>query len=84
MWSCRSGHFLEQHRMQHCSDWACLVEVDRGPGCVAALIVVADAEHYDLLREAILYCLGHKMNGQLHAAAAAAMKSMESAQPYFL
>jgi hypothetical protein len=47
--------------------------------------VVADAEHYDLLREAILYCHGHKMNGQLHAAAAAAaMKGMEVAQPYFL
>lgn len=82
MWSCRSDHFLEQHRMQHCSDWACLVEVDRCPGCVAALIAIADAEHYDQLQEPILYCLGHKMNGRLHAAAA--MKSMEAAQPYFL
>lgn len=84
MWSCRPGHFHEQHKMQHCSGWACLVEVDRGPGCVA-LIVAADAEYYDLQQEAILYCLGHKMSEQLQYAAdaAAVMKSMEAEQPYF-
>lgn len=87
MRSCRSGRFLEQHRVRRCSDWACLAEVDRrGPGCVAALVAVADAERYDLLREAVLRCLGHRMNGQLHAAAGAVavMKGMEAAQPFFL
>lgn len=85
MRSCRSGHFLGQHRMmRRRSGWACLAEADRGPaGCVAALAVVADAERYDLVREAILCCLGHRMNRQLHAAAAV-MKSMEAAQPFFL
>jgi len=71
MRSYRSAHFLEQHKMQHYSDWAGLFE-DRGPGCVPAATVVAAAGYYDQPLEAKLCCLGHKMNGRLHDASAAA------------
>jgi len=42
MWSYRSAHFLEQHKMQHCSEWGVLV-ADRGPGCVPAATVATAA-----------------------------------------
>lgn len=83
MWSYRSAHFLELYKMQHYNDWAGLVEW--GPGCVAAVIVVAAAAvgYYDQPPEPKLCCLGHKMSGQLHDAYAA-VKSMEAAEPHYL
>ena len=42
MQSYRSAHFLEQHKMQHYSEWGVLV-ADRGPGCVPAATVATAA-----------------------------------------
>ena len=75
MRSYRSAHFLEQHKMQHYSE-CCVLVADRGPGCVPAATVVAAAGYYDQPLEAKLCCLGHKMNGRLHDASAAAKIEM--------
>jgi hypothetical protein len=80
MWNCSSGRFLEQHKMQHCSDWVCFVEVDRDSGCVAAVTVAVVAGYYDLPLGTKLCWLGRKMNVQvqLHDASAE-VKSMKDA-----
>ena len=71
MRSYRSAHFLEQHKMQHYSEWGVLV-ADRGPGCVPAATAAAAAGYYDQPLEAKSCFLGHKTNGRLHDASAAA------------
>ena len=69
MRSYRSAHFLEQHKMQHYSDWGVLV-ADRGPGYVPAATVAAAAGYYDQPLVAKSCFLDHKTNGRLHDASA--------------
>jgi len=69
MRSYRSAHFLEQHKMQHYSDWGVLV-ADGGPGCLPAATVAAAAGYYDQPLEAKSCFLDHKTNGRLHDASA--------------